>query len=138
VFSAVAVSLSPDVYERGTDDYEGVRALWAWVLLRAVEDKLSRSPRLRLDAQEAREWIESTDDSLQSFEWVCGVLELDSQATRAWALRATEEDVQKVRAAPMFGMLSALGRQESRARNGLHKRVATAGRICTVEHDAAR
>lgn len=64
-------------------DPDAVRALWAAVLARAVEDyRYSGSAKESLShKKEARQWVACTDyTGVGSFTYVCEALDLDPQA----------------------------------------------------------
>ncbi len=67
---------------------EACRALWADVLGLAIEDAMGRCHgernglNVRRYKDAAREFILSRDERVLGFVWICGVLDLDPDATR--------------------------------------------------------
>lgn len=100
-----STSVEPEVLFPGQDGYGPTRALWVGVLFQACEDRTSRAKRTTEDGEEARRWLLSEDDEVCSFRWVCGVLGLDVEATRRWALNVTKEEltVQRAKCWAVYG-----------------------------------
>jgi len=80
--------------------YQGVRALWLKVIIRAVFDWVSyrdsTKHERRMDAESAHWWLFRTNDFFNSFENVCVQLDLDPNRVRTWANGVTKDQVAKI------------------------------------------
>lgn len=82
------------------DCYAGARALWAKVIIRAIFDWVSYRDSLRLQqrklAESAEIWLFQRSELFNSFENICGLLDIAPERVRERARKMTKEEVAKI------------------------------------------
>lgn len=85
---------------RTAERYEGHKALWFRVIVRAAFDLASYKNDTRLKekkyASDAYKWLFDDSFLFNSFENVCVLLNISPEKTRRWAAGLSKDDVQKI------------------------------------------
>ena len=79
-----------------SEEFQNYRALWSAVLLTALNDTKARDVAYKKKSDNPKElrnwakaWIRCDIDEPMSFNWICEMLDVSSEALRAFALESS-------------------------------------------------